>query len=230
VHFASSTVAPQELIVLGYGAPTEAFGEFFRHAFSDPRWLARYKALLAAKGRPQPGNAELSAVLRRLALKEMMYLRRYAFAKTAYELRLHGRPAAEIAAATALLPAPSRTSDLRELYRQLFSTAYTFELSEEESQLFRTDVDDTFYSADYSRAFVLAGMMHEGIRRRFGEDWYANRDVGRFLREQLFSAGTSLSSEEVARRMGFAAQVDFEAAAARARRLVAEADALEKAK
>jgi len=230
VHFASSTIAPKELIDLGYGAPTEAFGEFFRHAFSDPRWLLRYKALLAAKGRPQPGNAELAAILRRLALKEMMYLRRYAFAKTAYELRLHGRPAAEIAAATALLPAPSRTSDLRELYRQLFSTAYTFELSEEESQLFRTDVDDTFYSADYSRAFVLAGMMHEGIRRRFGEDWYANKDVGRFLREQLFSAGTSLSSEEVARRMGFAAQVDFEGAAARARRLVAEADALEKAK
>jgi hypothetical protein len=230
VHFASSTIAPKELIDLGYGAPTEAFGEFFRHAFSDPRWLVRYKALLAAKGRPQPGNAELSGVLRRLALKEMMYLRRYAFAKTAYELRLHGRPAAEIAAAAALLPAPDRTSDLRELYRQLFSTAYTFELSEEESQLFRTDVDDTFYSADYSRAFVLAGMMHEGIRRRFGEDWYANKDVGRFLREQLFSAGTSLSSEEVARRMGFAPALDFEAAAARARRLVAEADALEKAK
>ena len=230
VHFASSTVAPKELIDLGYGAPSEAFGEFFRHAFSDPRWLVRYKALLAAQGRPPPGNAELSAVLRRLALKEMMYLRRYAFAKTAYELRLHGRPQAQIAAAAQLLPAPERTGDLRELYRQLFSTAYTFELTEQESQLFRTDVDDTFYSADYSRAFVLAGMMHEGIRRRFGEDWYANKEVGRFLREQLFSAGTSLSPEEVAQRLGFAPKVDFEAAAARAQRLVAEADALEKAK
>jgi hypothetical protein len=230
VHFASSTVAPKELIDLGYGAPTEAFGEFFRHAFSDPRWLLRYKALLAAQGRPQPSGAELSAVLRRLALKEMMYLRRYAFAKIAYELRLHGRPPDQIATATALLAAPQKTTDLRELYRQLFSAAYTFELSEDESQLFRTDVDDTFYAADYSRAFVLAGMMHEGVRRRFGEDWYANREVGRFLRGQLFSAGTSLSAEDVAQRMGFGARVDFEAAAARAHRLVAEADALEKAK
>ena len=51
-----------------------------------------------------------------------------------------------------------------------------------------------------------------------------------FLREQLFSAGTSLSSEDVAQRLGFARRVDFEAAAARARRLVGEADALEKAK
>jgi len=73
-------------------------------------------------------------------------------------------------------------------------------------------------------------MMHEGIRRRFGEDWYANKDVGRFLRDQLFSAGTSLSPEDVAQRLGFPPRVDFEAAAARAQRLVAEADALEKAK
>jgi len=230
VHFASSTIAPKELIDLGYGAPTEAFGEFFRHAFSDPRWLVRYRALLAAQGRPQPSDADLSGILRRLALKEMMYLRRYAFAKIAYELRLHGRPAAEIAPAAALLSAPDKAADLRELYRQLFSVAYTFELNDQESQLFRTDVDDTFYAADYSRAFALAGMMHDGIRKRFGEDWYANKEVGRFLREKLFSAGTSLSAEEVAQRMGFPPRVDFEAAAARARRLVAEADALEKAK
>ncbi|HYS10343.1 MAG TPA: hypothetical protein VEP66_16495 [Myxococcales bacterium] len=231
VHFASSTVVPKELVDLGYGAPTEAFGEFFRHAFSDPRWLVRYRAFLAAQGKPRPSDAELAAVLRRLALKEMMYLRRYAFAKIAYELRLHGRPAAEIAPAAPLLSAPEKASaDLRELYRQLFSAAYTFELNEQEAQLFRTDVDDTFYSADYSRAFALAGMMHDSIRKKFGEDWYANKEVGKFLRAQLFSAGTSLSSEEVAARLGFSAKVDFEAAAARARRLVSEADALEKAK
>ena len=125
---------------------------------------------------------------------------------------------------------PRPKDDLRELYRQLFSAAYTFELNEQEAQLFRTDVDDTFYSADYSRAFALAGMMHDSIRKKFGEDWYANKEVGKFLRAQLFSAGTSLSSEEVAARLGFSAKVDFEAAAARARRLVSEADALEKAK
>ena len=231
VHFASSTVSPRELIDLGYGAPSEAFGEFFRDAFSDPRWLVRYRAYLASQGQPQPTDAELAGILRRLALKEMMYLRRYAFAKIAYELRLHGRPASEIAPALQLVVAPEKAKDdPRELYRQLFSVAYTFELSEQESQLFRTDVDDTFYSADYSRAFALAGMMHESIRRQFGEDWYGNKEVGKFLRSQLFSAGTSLSSEEVARRLGFPAAVDFEAAAARARRLVSEADALEKAK
>jgi hypothetical protein len=230
VHFASVTVAPKELVTLGYGAPTEAFGEFFRDAFSDPRWLVRYRAFLTAQGKPAPSDAELAGVLRRTALVEMYFLRRYAFAKIAYELRLHGRPAAEIAAAAGLLPAEAASGDLRELYRQLFSVAYAFELNEQESQSFRTDVDDTFYSADYSRAFALAGMMHEAVRKRFGEDWYGNKEVGKFLRTQLFAPGTSLSSEDVAQRLGFERRVDFGAAAARAARLVAEADALEKAK
>ena len=231
VHFANATVTPKELVTEGYGAPTEAFGEFFRHAFSDQRFLARYRAFLQGLGRRTPVDAELAAIQRGLALREMMYLRRYAFAKIAYELRLHGRPASEIAPALQLVVAPEKAKDdLRELYRQLFSVAYTFELTPEESGLYLTDVDDTFYSADYARAFALAGMMHEGMRRRFGDDWYGNAAVGSFLKEQLFAPGTSLSSEDVAQRLGFPRTVDFAFAAARAKRLVAEADALEKPK
>ena len=218
---------PVELKYLGHGAPTEGFGEFFRHAFSDPRWLVRYRDFLKSQGRPVPTGVELSGILRRLAVREMMYLRRYSFAKIAYELRLQGRPASEIAPATPMLAAAEKAkADLRELYRQLFSAAYTFELNELESQVYLADVDDTFYSADYARAFALAGMMHEGIRRRFGEDWYGNPAVGNFLREQLFSQGTALSAEDVAQRLGFPARVDFEAAARRAQRLIADADAL----
>ena len=100
------------MVSLGYGAPTEAFGEFFRHAFSDPRWLVRYRAQLPGE---KPTNAQLAAVLRRTALIEMLYLRRYAFAKIAYELRLHGRPAEEIAPALALIG--KQPADLRGLYR-----------------------------------------------------------------------------------------------------------------
>ncbi len=226
VHFASATIVPKELVTLGHGAATEAFGEFFRHAFSDPRWLLRYRAFLAEEKQPRPGNTELAAILRRTALIEMYYLRRYAYAKIAYELRLHGRPAAEIAPALLELPHPA--GDLRDLYRMLMSRAYGFELNDAESQRYRSDVDDTFYSADYARAFVLAGMMHDAIRRRFGEDWYANKEVGAFLRKELFSEGTALSAEDVAAKLGFPPRVDFDAAAARAARLVADADALEK--
>jgi hypothetical protein len=161
----------------------------------------------------------------------MLYLRRYAFAKVAYELRLHRRPAGEIAPALRLLAHPDKAAaDPRELYRELLSAAYSFELNDEESQRYLTDLDDTFYSADYSRAFVLAGMMHDAVARRFGSDWYGNREVGKFLKTELFAPGTSLSPEEVAQRLGFSPRLDFEKAAVRATRLVAEADALEKAK
>lgn len=227
VHFASVAIEPSELIHLGYGAPTEGFGEFFRHAFSDPRWLVRFRAFLEANGKAAPTNAELAAILRRTALIEMYYLRRYAYAKIAYELRLHGRPAAQIEPALALLP--EKPANLHDLYRALFSRAYGFALSDDDAQVYLTDVDDTFYSADYARAFVLAGLMHEGIRRKFGEDWYGNPAVGKFLTSELFSKGTSLSADDVARKLGFDG-LDWSAAAARAQRLVAEADALEKTK
>ena len=235
VHFASTTVEPWENKILGHGAPTEAFGEFFRHAFSDPRFLKRYRDFLVAHKKPAPTNAQLAAVLRRTALVEMYYIRRYAFAKVAYELRLHGRPLAEIGPALALLPQADRVKGdgdaaLRELYRQAFSVAYGYTLNDEEASRYRVDVDDTFYSADYARAFALAGMMHEAMRKKFGLDWYANPAVGKFLREQLFSRGTALSTEDVAARLGFAPKVDFDVAAKRAARLVADADALEAAR
>jgi hypothetical protein len=226
VHFASATIEPKELVTLGHGTPSEACG-----AFSDLHWLVRYRTFLVGEGKPVPSNAELAAVLRRTALVEMLYLRRYAFAKVAYELRLHGRPAGEIAPALRLLTHPDKAAaDPRELYRELLSAAYSFELNDEESQRYLTDVDDTFYSADYSRAFALAGMMHDAVERRFGSDWYGNREVGKFLKAELVAPGTSLSPEEVAQRLGFSPRLDFEKAVARAARLVPEADALEKPK
>lgn len=226
VHFANATIAPRELVTLGHGAPGEAFGELFRGAFADRRWLLRYRAFLVAQGRPAPSDQELAAVLRRTALAEMLQMRRYAFAKIAYELRLHGRPESEIA--PALLALPERPRDLRALYRALFSAAYGFELTAEEAQRYLVDVDDTFYSADYARAFALAGMMHEGLQRRFGDDWYGDPAAGAFLKRELFAAGESLTVEEVAQRLGFAPRVDFALAARRAGRLLAEADALER--
>jgi len=228
VHYANATASPFELRFMGYGAPAEAFGELFRYAFADPRWLLRYREFLRSNGRPVPDDAALAAILRRTALFEMYSLRRDGFAKIAYELRLHGRELPEIA--RSLLPAPDKTTnDLRELYRQLFSIAFTFPLDDDDAQLFRTDVDDLFYAADYARAFVLAGGLQESLRRRFGDDWYGDPAAGAFLRSQLFSQGTALSADQVAERAGFHG-LDFAAAAARAQRLVAEADALEKAK
>jgi len=61
VHFANATIAAPELRTQGYGAPTEAFGEFFRQAFSDPRWLFRYRAVSRRVGKTGPVLVDLSA-------------------------------------------------------------------------------------------------------------------------------------------------------------------------
>ncbi|GAC1337754.1 MAG: hypothetical protein NVSMB23_04640 [Myxococcales bacterium] len=231
VHFAAATVAQPELVTLGAMAPAEAFGELFRQAFSDRRFLIGYRDFLVARGRPAPTDAELGAVLRRTALVEMACLRRYAFAKIAYELRLHGRPLSDLGPALALLPRPERLAGdgeepLRELYRQLFSVASGVALGEDESARFRADVDDTFRSADYARAFALAGTIGEALRARFGAGWTADLRAGPFLRAALFSQGTSLSAEQVAERLGFPPRVDFAGAAVRAGQLLREADLL----
>jgi hypothetical protein len=235
VHGGRTTIKPWENTVLGSIGVSEAFGEFFRLSFEDPRFLERYRAFLVAHGQRAPTNAELAAVMRRTTLMQMYYLRRYAFAKSLYELRLHGRPASAVLAATALLPAADRATgeddaSLRELYGQAFSVAYGISLTAEETSRFRSDVDDTFYSADYARAFVLAGMMHQAMRRKFGPDWYANPAVGAFLTRELFSKGTALSFEDVAERIGAPRRIDFAGAARHAKAALFAADSLERAR
>jgi hypothetical protein len=73
-------------------------------------------------------------------------------------------------------------------------------------------------------------MMHDAIRRKFGADWYGNPQVGRFLTEQLFARGTSLSVEDVAERLGLPRRMDFALAARRSREALAAADSLERAR
>ena len=218
LHFAWSQ-GPRELTELGHLAPSEAFGELFRAAFADAHWVA--------KTFPDLTRREVADVVRREALSEMLQLRRYAFAKIAFELRLHGRPASAIAGALAVLPDAAATDgDLRELYRQLFSAATGVQLTRADAGRFLTDADDTFYAADYARAFALAAMMDESLRSRFG-NWTSRADAGPWLRQELFSSGRALSVEEVASQLGFTPRLDFGLAARRAARLLDEADALE---
>ncbi len=230
VHFASSTVRAHELVDLGHAAPSEAFGELFRHAFADPHFLIGYRERLRSQGQPAPTNAALASVVRRTALVEMMLVRRYAFSKLAYELALHGRPRSELAPALALLaPAERALSEgsLRELYRQLFARGSGIALSDQDAARFRADVDDNFASADYARCFALSAMLDEGLRAHFGAGWTSEPAAGAFLKTQLFAKGRALSAEQVAERLGFAPRLDFALAARRAARLLREADLLE---
>lgn len=220
LHFGWSD-GPRELTELGHLAPSEAFGELFRSALADADYLRR--------ARPGLSPLALAGVLRRAALAEMLQVRRTAFARIAFELRLHGRPASEVSAALALLPdAAAAEGDLRELYRQLFSVASGVLFTSADAARFLTDVDDTFYAADHARAFALAALLDQELRARFGS-WTSRREVGAFLKRELFAHGRARSVAEVAARLGHAPRLDFALAARRAERLLAQADALEAA-
>ena len=80
-------------------------------------------------------------------------------------------------------------------------------------------MDDTFYSADYARSFALAHLMHEGMRARFGPDWYGNTGSGSLIKS-LVADGNKPDAEEIAKVFGI--PFDLRPAEARIRRLMTE--------
>jgi hypothetical protein len=79
------------------------------------------------------------------------------------------------------------------------------------------DLDAGFYSADYLRGFIRAAQLRVYLVEHVGEDWWCRRETGDFLRE-LFTEGTKPSNEDVADRIGFAAEDTLPLVAALARR------------
>lgn len=73
------------------------------------------------------------------------------------------------------------------------------------SSSYLVDLDAGFYSADYLRGFVRAAQLRSYLVEHVGEDWWCRRETGAFLRE-LFTEGTKPSNEEIADRIGFAAE------------------------
>jgi hypothetical protein len=207
-HYANTTTKIWEFQQLGSNAATEAFGELFAYSWDDPVWLKRYRRFVGEYNRdhhtafPTMSDGDIRELTRLRVLVGLYMVRRYASAKLPYEIAFH----------------TGDHTDLQELYRRLFERAYGFALSSEDALRFRTDVDDTFYSADYTRAFALANLMHESLRAKYGEDWYGKKEVGAFLKT-LYADGDKLQPDEIARAFG-QERVDFKPTEARARRLL----------
>ncbi len=66
------------------------------------------------------------------------------------------------------------------------------------------DMDPGFYSADYLRAWIRSAQLRSYLRFEVGEDWWRRAETGDFLRA-LFWEGTRPSNEEIAERIGLAA-------------------------
>lgn len=56
--------------------------------------------------------------------------------------------------------------------------------------------DDELYAAGYLEAFSLHQHLLQGLKRRFGVDWWQCREVGEWLRSQIWRRGMDWSAEE----------------------------------
>jgi hypothetical protein len=234
LHFAWVTTPRPEFKQLGNYSFTEAVAELFARVWEEPAWLERYATFvrdvgagkhadLLPKGvRPRQVPAltkPLMAYIIRNRLAYNLYLaRRYGWAKLAYETVLQGGPEAYLKGVY-----EGKTSDRKALYRELFGKAYGYALDESDTEQYLADVDPFFYAADYTRAFMLADLLHEVLREKFGASWFANPGVGTFLKG-LFASGNRDGAEEVARQLGHS--LDYKPTLARLARLRAAADGL----
>lgn len=234
LHFAWTTNRRWEFQQLGSYSLTEAFAELFARAWEDPAWLERYARFVKevrrgkhkkglTKGikrlRVRPLTKKLMGYLVRSRLAYNLYLaRRYGWAKLIYEVALQG-------GSDKLFRTVYRgqTTDRRKLYKTLFQQAYGYKLSENDADRYLTDVDPFFYSADYARAFMLADILHEHLRTKFGRSWYAKKQVGAYLKT-LWADGNRYTAEQIAAKLG--TKLDYRASMARLRRLYQEAEVL----
>lgn len=221
LHFGWTTSPHWEFQQLGNSWSTEGWAEFFSHSWDDPSWLIRYRDFVRRWNEDHPGanvplmtDEDIRLTVRHRVFWNIYFVRRYGHAKLIYESVLHGGD-------------PSlwrdvyggQTKDLQELYRTVFQDAYGFPMTSQDALRFRTDVDDFFYAADYTRAYLLADMMQEAMRWKFGEDWFGNPEVGRWLREVFWKDGTRLQGDEIVELAGLKA-FDPKIAQARLERLL----------
>ena len=179
LHFGyTSTGLPFEHKILGDNSVTEAYAMLFDGLLEHRGWLARYTDLVQAR---------IPEFLRASAFQELHFVRRYC-GKFLYETQLYGGE----------LP----WSAMPDLYTHQLHEATNFIYSPAEAFI---DVDHSYYSSRYLRAWQLQSLLDETLTRKFDEDWWRNPRAGPWIVHELFSRGQSeLADEQAARISGTA--------------------------
>ncbi|NNE09955.1 MAG: hypothetical protein HKN20_15450 [Gemmatimonadetes bacterium] len=207
VHFANATTDVWEFQQLGNNTVTEAYSGLYEGLWGDPDWLKWYREFVRDYNRfapfdqkvPLMTDEEIARLVQNRAFWDLYYTRRYAGAKLVYETVLHGGDPAIYEGQYD----GNAGDNMQEVYRQLFSKAYGFEMTDEEALRFRTDVDPFFYSADYARSYALAKQMHEGLSTKFGDPWWRSPEAGAFMLSDWFAPANKLYGDEVAQMLGY---------------------------
>jgi len=156
-------------------ALTEIYSYIVEAISQEPGWHRRYFELSAAEATE---NAEATVFL------EAFLFRRYE-AKLRFELDFWARFARDGGT-------PDGYAD-----RLTAATGYRYR---REGHL--ADMDESFYSADYLRAWIRSAQLRSHLLSEIGDDWWRDPATGDILRD-LFLEGTKPTSEEVAGRLGF---------------------------
>ena len=167
----SSAQLPPEFKYTGDYALTETYAFLFNHLISDGDWLAVFLGLT--------DNSEFT---RSVMLARLVSVRRYV-AKLTYERELH---------------ADENLARSAELYADLQTGATGFKTGPAE---FLFDLDDSFYSASYLRAWAFEVSLREHLKTRFGRRWWASQRAGDFLKE-IWETGDRYTADEMAGQVG----------------------------
>jgi hypothetical protein len=160
-----------EFKYMGDYALTETFAFLFNHLASESAWLAQLLDF--------PNNRQF---VLSLLLARLVTIRRYA-AKLLYECHLH---------------ASETLSDAADIYARLQSRSTGFETEQAE---FLFDLDDSFYSANYLRAWAMEVRLREYLKEKFGQKWWTSRRAGNFLKE-MWETGDRYSADEMSSQLG----------------------------
>lgn len=167
----ASAQLPPEFKYTGDYALTETYAFLFNHLISDSDWLAVFL-----------GVKDSADFVRSVMLARLVTVRRYV-AKLIYERQLH---------------LDEDLASSSQLYAELQTSATDFKTRPGE---FLFDLDDSFYSASYLRAWAFEVSLREYLKTRFGSRWWASRRAGDFLKE-IWETGDRYTADEMAAQIG----------------------------
>ncbi len=175
LHFGyTSESLPFEFKILGDNSVTESYAMLFDGLLEHRGWLTRYTDLVQAR---------VPEFLRAAGFQELHYVRRYC-GKLLYETQLYGGEVPQAA--------------LPELYTHHLRSATNFIYSPAEAFI---DVDQSYYSSRYLRAWQLQSLLNETLMHKFDEDWWRNPHAGPWIVHELFSRGQSELADQLAARV-----------------------------
>jgi hypothetical protein len=167
----ASTNLLPEFKYSGDYALTETYAFLFNHLISDSEWLANFL-----------GIKDSREFVRSVMLAKLVTVRRYV-AKLTFEERIHRT---------------GNIADAAQLYSNLQTQSTSFKTYPGE---YLFDLDDSFYSASYLRAWAFEVSLREYLKMRFGSRWWGSLRAGDFLK-QIWETGDTYTADEMASQIG----------------------------